>query len=197
MIVTLIVVCEIAFWVAIGAGLIARYPLRRPRLGLVILASVPLIDLMLLIATAVNLRAGATAGVAHGLAAIYIGFSLAYGHRLIHWADVRFAHRFAGGPAPVKLYGAAYSLHCWGDVARTSVAAVVAGGLTAGLIAWVGDSTRTAALQDNYRWLGLIFVIDLAWAISTLIWPRSAPDTPNTSLAPRSRTQQHRGNRVP
>ncbi len=122
MIMIVIVACEIGFWAAVALVLMARYPLRRPRLGLIILASVPLIDLALLIATAVHLRSGATATSAHGLAAVYIGFSIAYGHRLISWADVRFAHRYAGGPAPVRLDGGAYTRHCWGDVARTSIA---------------------------------------------------------------------------
>lgn len=175
MILSIIVVCEIAFWVAILAGLVARYPMRRPRLGLAVLAGVPLIDLALLVATAVNLRSGATAGVEHGLAAVYIGFSVAYGHRLIAWTDVRFAHRFAGGPAPRRLYGTAYTRHCWADVVRTSIAAVIAGGLTAGLIWWVDDSARTNALNDNYQWLAVIWGLDLIWAISTAIWPRRAP----------------------
>ncbi len=177
MILTFIIACELAFWLAIAAGLVARYPLRRPRLGLALLASVPVIDLVLLIATAVHLRSGATAGVEHGLAAIYIGFSIAYGHRMIGWADVRFAHRFADGPAPRKLYGRAYTRHCWGDVLRTSTAVVIAGGLSAALIWWVDDPTKSGALGDNYRWLALVWMIDFAWATSTLIWPRHAPTT--------------------
>lgn len=56
MIITVIVVCEIAFWVAIISGLALRYLARMPRAGLLVLALVPLIDLVLLIATAVNLR---------------------------------------------------------------------------------------------------------------------------------------------
>jgi len=156
MISSIIVACEIAFWVAIAIGLVARYLMRRPRLGMAILYSVPLIDLTLLIATAVHLRSGATAGIEHGIAAIYIGFSLAYGHRLISWADVRFAHRFASGPAPAKLYGPVYARHCWGDVVRTSVAVVIAGALTAGLIWWINDPPRTDALSQNYHWLAFI-----------------------------------------
>ncbi|MEO6880841.1 MAG: hypothetical protein ABI181_07830 [Mycobacteriaceae bacterium] len=174
-ILVIIVTCEVAFWVAIALGLVARYPLHRPRLGLVVLASVPLIDLALLVATAMHLRAGATAGVEHGVAAIYIGFSLAYGHRLIAWADVRFAHRFADGPPPQQLFGADYARHCWGDVLRTSVAAVVAGGLTAGLVGWIGDPARTQELSQNYRWLALVWILDLLWASSTVLWPRRAP----------------------
>lgn len=175
MILIVIIACEIAFWVAIAMGMVARYPLRRPRLGLILLASVPLIDLVLLIATAVHLRSGATAGAEHGLAAIYIGFSLAYGHRLIGWADVRFAHRFADGPAPQKLYGTAYSRHCWADVLRTSAAATIAGTLTGALIWWIDDPDRTGALAENYRWLALVWGLDVAWAVGTVIWPRRAP----------------------
>lgn len=182
MIIAVIVSCEIGFWVAILIGLIARYPLRRPRAGLVVLACVPLIDLVLLVATAVNLRSGATAGVEHGLAALYIGFSVAYGHRMIAWADVRFAYRFAGGAAPRRRFGAAYTRHCWGDVARTSLAALIAGGLTAGLVWWVEDPVRTRALNDNYRWLALVLAVDLIWAISTVIWPRREPTSRNASL---------------
>ena len=92
MILAIIVACEIAFWVVIVFGLAIRYPLRRPRAGLVMLALVPLVDLILLLAVALNLRSGATATIAHSLAALYLGFSIAYGHRLIRWADIRGAH---------------------------------------------------------------------------------------------------------
>ncbi len=180
MILSIIVSCEIAFWVAIAMGLVARYPMRRPRVGLAILAGVPLIDIVLLIATAVHLRSGATAGVEHGLAAIYIGFSVAYGHRLIGWADVRFAHRFAGGPAPRKLYGADYARQCWGDVGRTSIAALIASALTAALIWWIDNPARTDALRENYDWLAVIWGLDVLWAVSTLVWPRREP-APNVA----------------
>src|SRR5437899_3014186 len=97
---TVLVACEIGFWVVLAAGLLLRYPLRRPRAGAVVLACVPLVDLVLLGATVADLRSGATAGVRHGLAAVYIGFSVAYGHSAVRWADGHFRHRFAGGPKP-------------------------------------------------------------------------------------------------
>ncbi|WP_416446041.1 hypothetical protein AB3K78_02960 [Leucobacter sp. HNU] len=100
MIYAIIIGCEIAFWVLIAAGLAARYLLRRPRLGIVLLALTPVVDLILLGAAAFDLRGGGRADFAHSLAAIYLGFSIAYGHRMIKWADVRFAHRFAGGRLP-------------------------------------------------------------------------------------------------
>jgi uncharacterized membrane protein len=107
-----IVACEIAFWVAILGGLITRYLLRRPRAGAAMLVAAPVIDVVLLAVVTVDLLGGGTASWHHGLAAIYIGFSVAYGHRMIAWADVRFTHRFVGGPAPERLSGRRYTARC-------------------------------------------------------------------------------------
>ncbi|WP_407342151.1 hypothetical protein [Pengzhenrongella phosphoraccumulans] len=87
MLVAVIAACEVGFWVLLGAGLVARYALRRPRLGAALLVGVPLVDLVLLAATVLDLRAGSTATFVHGLAAAYIGFSVAFGHSTIRWAD--------------------------------------------------------------------------------------------------------------
>lgn len=174
MIIGVILACEIAFWVVIAAGLTLRYPLRRPRAGLVALALVPVVDVVLLVATAWHLRGGATATSAHTLAAFYLGFSVAYGHRVIRWADVRFAHRFAGGPAPVRLAGAAYARHCWADVGRTAVAVAVASAITWLLVAWVDAPDRTAAFGATYGWGAAILAIGVLYAASYTVWPRAA-----------------------
>ena len=100
MIVAVIVACEIGFWAVLAAGLVTRYVLRRRRVSAVLLAAVPAVDLVLLAATVADLRAGAAPRVEHGLAAVYLGFSVAFGPAMVRWADVRFAHRWAGGPAP-------------------------------------------------------------------------------------------------
>ena len=47
------------------------------------------------------LRGGGSANWSHGLAATYLGVSVAFGPRMVPWADQRFAHRFAGGPPAV------------------------------------------------------------------------------------------------
>jgi len=86
-ILAIIVGCEIGFWVLILLGLCARYVVRLRRTGLVLLAMTPVVDVVLLTATAADLMAGATATVFHGIAAIYLGFSIAYGHKMISWAD--------------------------------------------------------------------------------------------------------------
>lgn len=175
LILAVILACEIGFWVLIVAGLLARYVLRWPRTGVVLLALTPVVDLVLLAATVVDLRAGATASIFHGLAALYLGFSVAYGHKMISWADARFAHRFADGPAPVRRHGAQYTKECWRDVVRTTVAVSVAAGLLHLLTVLVEDPSRTGALTGLYPILGIVFLVELVWAVSYTIWPRRQP----------------------
>lgn len=175
MILGLIIACEIGFWVAIVAGLSARYLARKPRLGAVLLAMAPVVDLILLIAVAIDLRAGASATFAHALAALYIGISIAYGHSMIRWADVRFAHRFSDGPAPTKRYGREYTAACWKDVVKTGLAGLIAGAILLGLIAWVGAPERTEALSGILPLLAVVLGIEILWAVSYTVWPKKAP----------------------
>jgi hypothetical protein len=174
MILGVIIACEIGFWVAVLSGLAARYLMRSRRVGAALLVCAPLIDVVLLIAVTVHLASGATASWHHGLAALYIGFSVTYGHRMIAWADTRFAHRFAGGSPPDKPAGAQYTKQCWSDVLRTSAAAIIAAGILAAITGWVADPTRTGALTGWYGILGATVVIELVWAISYSIWPRKS-----------------------
>lgn len=174
MILALIVACEIGFWAAIVSGLAARYMLGARRLGSALLVCAPLIDVVLLTAVAVHLASGATASWHHGLAALYIGFSVTYGHRMIAWADTRFAHRFAGGLAPAKLTGRRYTKQCWGDVIRTLGAVAIAAGILAAITGWVSDPARTQALTQWYGVLRIILAIEFIWALSYTVWPRKA-----------------------
>ena len=172
MILTAIVICEVAFWVAIIAGLAARYLLHRPRPGAALLVLAPVIDAVLLALVAIDLLGGGTASWQHGLAAIYIGVSVAYGKRMVTWADIRFKHRFAGGPAPERLVGARYAAKCWRDVLLTGTAVVIAAAILGSIIVLVDDAERTAALSGYFGILGVIFAIDVIWALSYTIWPR-------------------------
>lgn len=174
MILALIIACEIGFWVAILAGLAMRYIRGNKRLGAALLLIAPLIDVVLLVAVTVHLVAGATASWHHGLAALYIGFSVTYGHRMIAWADTRFAHWFAGGPAPLKAIGREYTQRCWGDFVRTFGAASIAAGILLIITWWVDDSSRTEALTGWYRILGIAVAAEFIWALSYTIWPRKA-----------------------
>ena len=176
MILAAIVLCEVAFWVAIVAGLVARYLLRRPRLGAALLILAPVIDVVLLVLVAVDLLGGGTASWQHGVAAIYVGISVAYGTRMVAWADARFQHRFAGGPAPERLTGARYTAKCWRDVLLTGLAVIIAAAILGAIILLVNDAERTAALSGFFGILGIIFAVDFVWALSYTIWPRRPID---------------------
>ncbi len=117
--------------------------------------SVPLVDLVLLTATVLDLRGGATATAAHGLAAAYLGFSVAFGHQLITTLDRRAAHPFADGPAPARppRTGPGRIRHEWAEWLRAAAAWVVACGLLLTAVAVVGDATRTAELTTWAWWL--------------------------------------------
>ena len=102
MLAAVLIAAEISFWVLLFAGLWSRYRLGHRRLGAVLLALTPAVDLVVLVASVADLRGGATASGLHGLAAVYIGVSIAFGPRIVAWADARFAHRFTGAPPPPR-----------------------------------------------------------------------------------------------
>jgi hypothetical protein len=158
---------EIAFWVVLLAALAVRYLLRMRRLSTVLLIGVPLVDLVLFVASALDLARGATADFSHGLAAAYIGFSVAFGHSLVRWADQRFAHRFAGAPPPVKppKHGRARVVYEWREFAKGAAGWAVACGLLWAAILLVDDPARTAALNG---WIGRLTVVMVIWLI---FWP--------------------------
>jgi hypothetical protein len=162
MLVAVILGMEITFWVLIAAGLVARYLLGWRRTGAVLLALSPAVDLVILTASVYDLRHGATAGIPHVLSAIYLGVSVAWGHRMIHWADVRFAHRFAGGPAPVPkpAGGEARARFELSQLRRHLTAWAVGAGLLGAGIWLVNDLDRTQMLiQAAVIWT-VVLVID-------------------------------------
>lgn len=164
-IVGLIVACEVGFWVLLAAGLAARYGLGWPRVGAALLVCVPLVDVVLLVATVVDLRGGAVATAAHGLAGAYIGFSVAFGHGLIKLADVRVAHRFAGGPAPAARPRDSRSRvrHEWQVWGRAALAwAVSCTVLLLALLA-VGDPSRT---QQLFAWIQELTIVLVLWLLA-------------------------------
>ncbi|MEJ7648800.1 MAG: hypothetical protein WKF57_07180 [Nakamurella sp.] len=161
MIVAVIVACEVGFWVLLSAGLLVRYGLRWRRVSAALLVSVPLVDLVLLVATAIDLRGGATATGAHGLAAAYLGFSIAFGHQLITNLDRWAAHRFADGPAPARppRTGPGRVRHEWSQWRRAAIAWAVACALLMTAVLVVGDSARTAQLMTWTWWLTAALVL--------------------------------------
>lgn len=177
MIYAVIVACEVGFWVVLFAGLIFRYLLRQPMVGAALLICVPLVDLVLLVTSALDLRyGGGKADLAHGLAAIYLGVSVAWGHSMVRWADARFAYRFAGGPPPARpprtgTEHARRERRQWG---RHLLAWAVGCTLLLGGVALVGDAGRAQALIGIARGWTLVLFIDFLWSLSYTFWPRKA-----------------------
>ncbi|MFZ3596961.1 hypothetical protein [Streptomyces sp. BH104] len=176
MIVTLIVVCEVAFWVLLAAGLALRYWARMPRASVAVLLCEPLLEVLLLIVTAVDLKNGAEPDWKHGLAAVYIGYSIALGHYTITWVDVRVAHRFAGGPPPsTPKYGVPRAIHEWKLAARWILAAVIAMGLLQGAIWYVGEAGATESLTQWQQRMLFLIAINVIIALSYTVFPKKAP----------------------
>jgi hypothetical protein len=172
-----IVVCEVLFWVLVLAGLVTRYLLGRPRAGAALLAGAPLVDLLLLGATVADLRDGGTATTAHALAGVYIGVSVGFGHAMVRWADERFAHRFAGGPAPRRAprSGRAHAAHERRGLLRHLVAYGVGAGLLGLGVLVVGDPARTEALTQLIGLWTLVLAVDAVISLSYTVRPRRDP----------------------
>ncbi|MFE9293389.1 hypothetical protein [Streptomyces niveus] len=177
MIVTLIIICEVGFWVLLGLGLALRYFAKMPRASVAVLLCEPLLEILLLVVTAIDLKNGAEPDWKHGLAAVYIGFSVALGPELIKWADGRFAHRFAGGPPPVRppKYGKARMVHEWKTAARWIVASAIAMGLLQAAIWYVGSDGETGSLQMWQQKMLFVIGINVVWALSYTLFPKKAP----------------------
>ena len=175
----LIVACEAAFWVVLLLALVARYLARKERLSRGLLLSLPLIDIALLVFTALDLRGGSTATFAHGLAAAYVGFTVAFGGIAVKWADSHFAHRFAAGPVPPKAPASGWALvrydfNLW---IRCVVACAITVVLIELLILLVGRGDATLALlawhKHAFGCVVLWFVFGPVWSLATTWRPRT------------------------
>ncbi|MHA7584468.1 2TM domain-containing protein [Paenibacillus vandeheii] len=172
-----IIGCEIAFWVFVAAGLSVRYLLGMKRLGIALLMATPIVDVLLLIATVMDLQRGATASLVHGIAAIYIGASIAYGHQMIAWADRYFLYWFKGGENPRrrKVYGSEHASRERGGWYRHLLAWCIGSLFLLAMIWWIGDAERTAAFFNLIRVWGIILGIDFIISFSYTLWPRKMP----------------------
>ncbi|BAU86137.1 hypothetical protein SLA_5256 [Streptomyces laurentii] len=177
MIVALIVICEVGFWVLLAAGLATRYLLKKPRAGAALLLAEPLLEVLLLVVTAIDLKNGAEPSAKHGIAALYIGYTVGHGHTTVKWLDGHAAHRLGGGPPPVvrPKYGMPRARHEGKIWLGTLVAAAVATGLLLLAILYVGDSGDTSSLKEwmaiSWRAAGIHGVI----ALTYLLWPKKDP----------------------
>ncbi|MCX5423715.1 hypothetical protein [Streptomyces sp. NBC_00078] len=179
MIVGLIVACEVGFWVLLAAGLAVRYLLKWRRTSVALLWCEPVLEAVLFVVTTMDLGNGAEPSWEHGLAALYVGCTVAYGPYTIRRLDGHAAHRLAGAPRPPRppRYGMARARHEGALWLRTLLAAVVACALLQAAIRYVGDgdtSTLRSFQWASLRALGIHGLI----ALTYLIWPKKQPQAP-------------------
>ena len=174
----LIVACEVGFWIILILALAVRYRLRKEQLSRAMLLCLPLIDVLLLVFTAMDMRRGATATFAHGLAAAYVGFTVAFGGMAVKWADAHFAYRFAAGPVPRKApsrgwEAVRYDFNLWG---RCIVACVITMILVEALVQFIGTSEATEPLlawqKRAFGCIVLWFFFGPVWSLATA-WRRA------------------------
>ncbi|MEV6621823.1 hypothetical protein AB0M83_20540 [Amycolatopsis sp. NPDC051106] len=159
---------EIGFWVFIVAGLAVRYALHARRASAVLLAMVPVVDVVVLVATVIDLAGGAKANFTHGLAAVYLGFSVVFGPSMVRWADARFAHRFAGGPPPPpKRYGREKLRHEWREFGKCVLACGLAALALLVAIHAIGTPEQVAPLWGWFPRLGVLAAI---WLATGPVW---------------------------
>ncbi|MFE2285726.1 hypothetical protein ACFXDJ_16335 [Streptomyces sp. NPDC059443] len=176
MLVTVIVACEAGFWVLLAGGLALRYLAKMPKLGAAVLLCEPLLELVLLVVTTLDLRAGGEPDWKHGLAALYIGYTVTYGHYTVKWLDGHAAYRLAGGPKPAGAgHGRARAVHERKLAARTAVAAGVAIGLLQAAIWWVGGAGDTSSLHAWQLMALRVTGIHALIAATYTVWPKRAP----------------------
>ncbi|CDQ41018.1 MULTISPECIES: hypothetical protein [Virgibacillus] len=170
----LIIACEIGFWIFVAAGLVTRYILKRQRLSTILLILTPVVDCILLIATVIDLKNGAVASTVHGIAAIYIGVSVAYGHTMIKWADQQFAFHFANGerPAKKKKYGKELAKRERVGWYRHLAAWCIGSLCLGGIILYINDTAQTFVLLGTLRLWSLILLIDFIISFSYTVFPK-------------------------
>lgn len=175
-----IIGCEIGFWVVLAVGLLARYALRKPTLSTVLLVCVPLVDLVLVTVSIVDLRTGGTAATTHSLAAAYLGVSVAFGPEMVRRADARFAHRYGEGPKPEPppKHGAAKVRHEWTMWTRCLVALLLSCALALLMFLLAAPGSDPLALWNFQVQLAIVTAVwFVGWPLRyTLFPPRESAD---------------------
>jgi hypothetical protein len=108
-------------------------------------------------------------GLVHVLAGFYLGSSLAFGPAIVRWADVRFAHRFASGPAPVKApkHGPERVAHLMREWNRVLATVAIASAVLVALILFFAAPEDQPAL---WWWIGRAWAVVGLWFVFGPLW---------------------------
>jgi hypothetical protein len=167
-----ILAAEAAFWLVLVSGLLLRYVARAPRASTLVLASLPLVDLVLLALVAIDVAGGGEPTRAHAFAAMYLGFTVAFGRSVIAWADGWFRHRFAGGPRPAKpAKGSTAEVRAiWREWSRVVLGAAIAALCLLGMIALEGwhlpDWDDPTAIHPYWAAIHMLAIVVVVWFLA-------------------------------
>lgn len=167
-----IIAAEIAFWIVILIALVFRYRFNKPKLSIFFFALTPVIDLLLILLTAMDLKAGTPASASHGIAAIYIGVSIAYGKTMITWADEKFQQWFLKIQIEKqRLTGLAKGIHEVKMLGLHVLAYIISTSLLYAMIVFIGQHTDTSSLLQVMKIWGIVLIIDAVISLSYVIFP--------------------------
>ncbi|GIG40701.1 hypothetical protein [Cellulomonas phragmiteti] len=179
----LVIACEIAFWVFLAAAIVARYVLRRRRLSTVLLLCEPAIEVVLLVATVGDLLLGSEPQWTHGLAALYLGYTVAFGRWTVRHVDAWVAWRWFGGARPERAprHGRArlrYEWHLWLRVLLAwAVAVAILGAL---MLVATAPEQREVLLG----WVGRASLVLVLWLVTGPVWQLFADGAHDEDPAP-------------
>lgn len=171
----MILICEISFWVFVLLGFCFRYLFKMRRIGATILIFTPIIDFILFIFTITDLKSGTPANFTHGIAAIYIGVSVSFGHTIIKRCDERFAYYFANGskPVPQPKYGKAYANIERSGWYKHLLAWMIGVGLIIVMILIIKGTSNINSLFNVIKVWTIVLIIDFIISFSYTFWPRT------------------------
>ncbi|MFB9974102.1 hypothetical protein FPQ10_09025 [Allobacillus sp. SKP2-8] len=168
-----IVACEVGFWIFIIAGLVMRYIFNQKRIGILLLAMTPVVDLILILVTGIDMYRGGEPTTADAIAPIYIAVSIIYGKSIIQWADERFAYYVKReGPKPPRRVGIEYAKHSMKGSLQHILAYMIGGAILLFMIYYIGNDTDTTVLESTLKFWGIIVIVDNVISLTYFIWPR-------------------------
>lgn len=164
-IISLIIAAELLIWVCISLIIFSRYKLKNKPLSVFFFIWMIIINIILLILTAVDLKSGSTVTFAHGLAAIYIGISIAFGSQMIGYADRMYQNYFLKEHTPIEKPTKRQKLM---TTLRHFLAYIIGAGLLYIMIQYIGNEQATGKLQWFIKIWTIVIAVDLGITIVAL-----------------------------
>ena len=121
--------------------------------------------------TVIDLRTGGQPSLVHGVAALYLGFSVVFGKRLVAWADRMYRRKVRGEYVAEPDVGSKLRKE-WVDFGLAVVAAGIAAVVLEVCVFAVGGGVETQSLRDWHPRLGKILAI---WFIIGPLWVMLSP----------------------